>query len=91
MVASSRRSGRNGAVSAVFRLVLCILLIRRARAESRVHLELNRGGSLITFRSFPNDSKVRLGEYEEWFSRSRFHGGISVANGLYECNVRKLK
>jgi len=33
--ASSRSSGRNGAVSAVFRLILRVLLIRMTRVRSR--------------------------------------------------------
>ena len=42
-------------------------------------------------RRFPARLRGRVGEYRDWFSRSRFHRGVKAyPAALYECNVRKL-
>jgi hypothetical protein len=86
--ASSRSSGRNGAV---LRFILRVLLIRRTRVRSRDASRTSTGSSSITLGTFPEWLKGKLGEYKEWFNRSRFYTGIKAHPAdLYKCNVRKL-
>jgi hypothetical protein len=86
--ASSRSSGRNGAV---LRFILRVLLIRRTRARSKDASRTSTRSSSITLGKFPERLKGTLGEYKEWFNHSRFHRGIKAHPAdLYKCNVRKL-
>jgi len=51
--ASSRSSGRNSAVSVVFKLILRALLIRRTRVRSRDASRTSTRSSSITLGKFP--------------------------------------
>jgi hypothetical protein len=89
--ASSRSSGRSGAVSVVLRFILRVLLIRRTRVRSRDASRTSTGSSSIILGKFPEWLKGKLGEYKEWFNHSRFHTEIKARPAdLYKCNVRKL-
>jgi hypothetical protein len=57
--ASSRSSGRNGALSVVLRLILLFLLIGRTRVRSGGHPEPEPGVHRSPLRSFLNGSKAR--------------------------------
>jgi hypothetical protein len=91
IAASSRSSGGNGAVSAMFRLILRVLLIRGTRVRSGGASRTLTWSASITFGKFPEWHKGKLGDYKEWFNHSLSHRSVKTFYvEFYECNVRKL-
>ena len=88
---SSRSNGKTGVVNMALKRILPIRLTLRTRARLSVAFKTSIESSLILYGSFLNGSKVKLGDYREWFNYKRFHRGVKAYPAdLYKCNVGKL-